>query len=73
MLHSVFLTLPLPGSVTVLSMGNSGTMLSTTDLEGAEDQLSDVPVYEEYNALLHGASRKKTLVTTELPTHSIYR
>ena len=47
-------------SFAVLSMGNSGTLLSTNDLDSMEDQFADVPVYEEYNALLHGASRKKT-------------
>ena len=45
-----------------MSMGNTGTMMSTYDLEAGEDQYADVPVYEEYNALLHGASRKKTSV-----------
>ncbi|KAF6038724.1 MCM3 [Bugula neritina] len=44
----------------VLSMGNIGTMLSTKDLDEAQDEYAEVPIYEEYNALLHGASRKKT-------------
>ena len=44
----------------VLSMGSSGTLLSTKDLDSMEDQFADASVYEEYNALLHGASRKKT-------------
>jgi len=41
-------------------MGNIGTMLSTKDLDEAQDEYAEVPIYEEYNALLHGASRKKT-------------
>lgn len=44
----------------MMSMGNTGTLMSTEDMETGEDQYADVPIYEEYNALLHGASRKKT-------------
>ncbi|XP_067934630.1 DNA replication licensing factor MCM3-like [Watersipora subatra] len=44
----------------VLSMGNTGTMQSTNDLDTTDEQFADVPIYEKYNALLHGASRKKT-------------
>ena len=51
-------TLSLHDALPIL--GNSGTLLSTNDLDSMEDQFADVPVYEEYNALLHGASRKKT-------------
>jgi len=46
--------------LSVLSMGNNSTLMSTQNLDAPEDDLADVPMYEEYNALLHGASRKKT-------------
>ena len=35
-------------------------MLTTKDLEGEEDENEETPMYEKYDALLHGNSRKKS-------------
>jgi DNA replication licensing factor MCM3 len=35
-------------------------LFSNLDLEGGEDEEAETPVYEKYDALLHGNSRKKT-------------
>lgn len=44
----------------VLSIAADAEVLTTKDLEGGEDEDEETPIYEKYDALLHGNSRKKT-------------
>ncbi|XP_066245196.1 DNA replication licensing factor Mcm3 isoform X2 [Euwallacea similis] len=49
---------PLEQDGEVLPMGSAVDIFSTTNPD--EDELRQVPVYEKYDALLHGNSRKRT-------------
>ncbi|XP_023339006.1 DNA replication licensing factor MCM3 [Eurytemora carolleeae] len=44
----------------VLSIAADADVLTTKDLEGEEDENEETPMYEKYDALLHGNSRKKS-------------
>ncbi|XP_019876748.2 DNA replication licensing factor Mcm3 [Aethina tumida] len=50
---------PLEQDGAVLPMGSNADMLSTMNPDN-EDVDKETPLYEKYDALLHGASRKKT-------------
>ena len=44
----------------MLSIAADADVLTTKDLEGEEDENEETPMYEKYDALLHGNSRKKS-------------
>lgn len=49
---------PLEQDGEVLPMGSTVDIFSTTNPD--EDELKEVPMYEKYDALLHGNSRRRT-------------
>lgn len=50
---------PLEQDGEVLPMGSNVDMLSTINPDAADDEKA-TPVYEKYDALLHGTTRKRT-------------
>ena len=44
----------------VLAIAGDADILTTKDMESNENEDEETPIYEKYDALLHGNSRKKT-------------
>lgn len=50
-------------SIAVLPMGSDASILATRDPDADEQEQTDTPMYEKYDHMLHGSSRKRRWVT----------
>lgn len=44
-------------------MGSDASILATRDPDADEQEQTDTPMYEKYDHMLHGSSRKRRWVT----------
>ena len=59
-IHTIVLNPNYRSIIDLYILFNKYTDFCRVDLEGGEDEDEETPIYEKYDALLHGNSRKKT-------------